>query len=98
MIVTSATLLTRYIYIAEVEKENRKRSMQPNVITVLIADDHEITRTGIRNLLEQVPDIQVLGEAQDGDEIKGLVARHRPQILLLDLIMPNLSPAELEKW
>jgi DNA-binding NarL/FixJ family response regulator len=73
-------------------------SPQPQPITVLIADDHEITRRGIRNLLEQVPDIRILGEAADGDEIKGLVAKYRPHILLLDLIMPHLSPAELEKW
>jgi len=72
--------------------------MQDQSITVLIADDHEVTRQGIRYFLDQTPDIDVVGEAQDGDEIKQLVADLRPQILLLDLIMPNLSPSELEKW
>jgi two-component system, NarL family, response regulator LiaR len=67
-------------------------------ITVLIADDHEMTRQGIRGFLEQAPDMQIVGEAQDGEEIKRLVADLRPQILLLDLVMPNLSPAKLEKW
>jgi two-component system, NarL family, response regulator LiaR len=67
-------------------------------ITVLIADDHEMTRQGIRGFLEQAPDMQIVGEARDGDEIKCLVAELRPQILLLDLIMPNFSPTELEKW
>ena len=67
-------------------------------ITVLIADDHEMTRKGIRGFLEQAQDMQIVGEAQDGDEIKRLVAKLRPQMLLLDLIMPKLSPAELEKW
>jgi DNA-binding NarL/FixJ family response regulator len=71
---------------------------QPKIITVLIADDYEITRRGIRDLLEQVPDMIVLGEAQNGNEIKQMIAKYRPQILLLDLIMPNLSPAEMEKW
>jgi DNA-binding NarL/FixJ family response regulator len=71
---------------------------QQKAITVLIADDHEMTRKGIHAFLDQAPDIQVVGEAEDGDQIKGLVARHRPQILLLDLIMPNFSPVELEKW
>jgi len=70
----------------------------PKRITVLIADDHEITRKGIRDFLKQVPEMQVVGEARDGEEIKRLVAKLHPQILLLDLIMPNLSPAELEKW
>jgi DNA-binding NarL/FixJ family response regulator len=72
--------------------------MQHKVISVLIADDHEVTRQGIRHFLDQTPDINVVGEAQDGDEIKPLVAALRPQILLLDLLMPNHSPAELEKW
>jgi len=72
--------------------------MQHKLITVLIADDHEVTRQGIRHFLDQTPDLNVVGEAQDGDEIKPLVADLRPQILLLDLMMPNLSPSELEKW
>lgn len=71
---------------------------QLKTITVLIADDHEVTRRGIRAFLEQTPDLQVVGEAKDGEEIRRLVARLHPHILLLDLIMPNLSPAELEKW
>ncbi len=71
---------------------------QLKTITVLIADDHEVTRRGIRAFLEQTPDLQVVGEAEDGGGIMQLVASLRPQILLLDLIMPNLSPADLEKW
>lgn len=71
-------------------------SLKP--ITVLIADDHEMTRKGIRQFLEQAPDMNVVDEAQSGDEIKQKVAYHRPQILLLDLIMPNFSPADLERW
>jgi DNA-binding NarL/FixJ family response regulator len=73
-------------------------STQHNIITVLIADDHEMTRRGIHDFLEQAPDICVVGEAEDGCEIKEMVACLRPRILLLDLIMPNLSPAELERW
>jgi DNA-binding NarL/FixJ family response regulator len=57
-----------------------------------------MTRLGIRNFLKRAPDIQVVGEARNGDETKRLVAHLRPQILLLDLVMPKLSPAELEKW
>jgi DNA-binding NarL/FixJ family response regulator len=68
------------------------------VITVLLADDHLMTRQGLRSILAKAPDIYIIGEAQDGDEIQEQVAKLRPQILLLDLIMPNLSPAELERW
>lgn len=71
---------------------------QQKPITVLIADDHEMTRKGIRDFLMQAPDIQIVGEAQDGDEIKRLVAELRPNLLLLDFIMPGLNPVELEKW
>lgn len=72
--------------------------IQEKPITVLIADDHEVTRKGIREILEQVPEIKIVGEAKDGQEIQHLIADLRPQILLLDLIMPDLSPVELEKW
>lgn len=67
-------------------------------IRVLIADDHEVTRQGVRHFLEQADDIEVVGEAQNGHEIRQFVAELRPQILLLDLIMPDSSPVELEKW
>jgi len=67
-------------------------------ITVLITDDHPVARAGVRTMLEQVPDIEIIGEAQDGDEAQKLVADLRPQVLLLDLKMPGLSAAELEKW
>lgn len=69
-----------------------------STITVLIADDHCLAREGVRSILERVPDIRIVGEAEEGDEIKQKVAELRPQILLLDLHMPNLSPAQLEKW
>jgi DNA-binding NarL/FixJ family response regulator len=68
------------------------------VITILIADDHPIIRAGIRALLEHDPEMKVVGEAQDGDETRRLVAQLRPQVLLLDLRMPGMSAAELEKW
>lgn len=71
---------------------------QQKKITVLIADDHEMTRKGIHTFLEQAPDIKVLGEAHDGEETKQMVTDLRPRILLLDLIMPKLAPAELERW
>lgn len=68
------------------------------IITILIADDHPLTRGGIRSILEKIPDMKVVGEAKDGNETKKLIADLRPNILLLDLKMPHLSPARLEKW
>ena len=67
-------------------------------ISIILADDHQMARRGIRAILEKAPDFEIVGEAKDGVEVRQLVAALRPQILLLDLKMPNLSPAELEKW
>lgn len=72
--------------------------MQKNKVSILLADDHLLARKGIRSILEKALDMEIVGEARDGDEIKRLVAKLRPQILLLDLKMPNLSPAKLEEW
>jgi DNA-binding NarL/FixJ family response regulator len=68
------------------------------MITLVFADDHAVTRAGIRMILSQAPDIQIVGEAENGLEVQGLVERLRPQVLLLDLKMPGPPPAEIEKW
>lgn len=70
----------------------------PKIITVLVADDHPLALEGVRSIVSRAADIEIVGEAQDGSEIKQLIAELRPRILLLDLRMPNLSPVELEKW
>ena len=67
-------------------------------ITVLIADDHCLAREGVRSILSAAPDIKIVGEAEEGCQIKQKVADLRPKILLLDIYMANLLPAELEKW
>jgi len=67
-------------------------------ITVLLADDHPVVREGMRCILANAPDISIVGEAQDGKEVKELVAKLHPNILLLDLKMPGTSPFEIEKW
>ncbi len=68
------------------------------IIRLVLADDQEITRKGIRAMLSGAPDIEVVGEAKDGNEAQELTARLRPHILLLDLIMPGPRPYEVERW
>ncbi len=66
-------------------------------ISVLLADDQPLVRAGIRKLLEHAEDIKVAGEAFDGRSARDLVRRLHPRILLLDLIMPGLSPAPMQQ-
>jgi DNA-binding NarL/FixJ family response regulator len=61
------------------------------VITVLIADDHPVVRQGIAVLLSVQDDIEVAGEAADGEEALRLAASLRPDVLLLDLKLPGLD-------
>src|SRR6202158_386807 len=58
-------------------------------IRVLLADDHEIFRDGLRKLLESEDDISIVGEASNGNECIRMLAKLKPDILLLDLRMPE---------
>lgn len=66
-------------------------------IRVVLADDHPIVRTGIRNLLEKAPDIEVVGEAHNGDEALRFVKELTPDVLLLDMEMPALNGVDVAR-
>ena len=59
------------------------------MIRVAIADDQQLIRGGFRSLLESEPDIEVVGEAGTGREAVGLVTRERPDVVLMDIRMPD---------
>lgn len=61
---------------------------------VLIADDHTIVREGLRILLEEHPDVEVVGEAADGLEAVEKTRKLRPDIVIMDLVMPAMSGLE----
>jgi NarL family two-component system response regulator LiaR len=61
------------------------------MIKVLIVDDHEVVRQGLRFVLDQEPDIEVVGECADGDAALTAIQAHKPQVVLLDLVMPGLD-------
>ena len=65
-----------------------------NTIRTLIADDHTIVRAGIRSLLEKLPDVVVVGEASDGRELLVMMKEQQPNLVLLDIAMPNLNGIE----
>jgi two-component system, NarL family, response regulator NreC len=62
-------------------------------ISVVLADDHNVIRTGLRAMLEAEPDLRVIGEAPDGPAARKLVRDRRPDVLVLDLQMPGAEPA-----
>jgi DNA-binding NarL/FixJ family response regulator len=61
------------------------------VITVLLADDHALVRRGFRRLLEDEPDIEVVGEAGDGNEAIALASELKPNVVVMDYAMPGLD-------
>jgi DNA-binding NarL/FixJ family response regulator len=63
-------------------------------IRVVIADDQELVRSGFAMILEAQPDIEVVAEASDGAEALAAVREHRPDVVLLDIRMPNLDGIE----
>jgi DNA-binding NarL/FixJ family response regulator len=66
-------------------------------ITVLIADDHEVSRIGIRHMLSKDPDVQVVGEAADGGQAVQIAHEIRPHVILMDVRMPLMSGIEALK-
>jgi two-component system response regulator NreC len=62
-------------------------------ITVVLADDHNVIRTGLRAMLEAEDDLRVIGEASDASGAQKLVRDRRPDVLVLDLQMPGAEPA-----
>ncbi len=68
--------------------------MKHHRTSILIADDHEVVRNGIRSYLETITDFHVVGEASSGEEALSMVSELIPDIVLLDLIMPGMDGIE----
>jgi DNA-binding NarL/FixJ family response regulator len=69
----------------------RSRGNEGAQIRVMLADDHTLVRAGIREMLQTVPGITIVGEAADGREALRMIAARHPDVIILDVMMPNLN-------
>lgn len=76
----------------------KSSSRSKTKIRILLADDHHIVRAGIRQLLESAGDLQVIAEAEDGEEAQSLIQKHKPDVAVLDIQMPKASGIEVTRW
>ncbi len=67
------------------------------MINVLIVDDHALVRMGIRRLLDDLPDIAVVGEAENGERALEFIRMHKPDVVLLDMKMPGIDGWEVTR-
>jgi two-component system, NarL family, response regulator NreC len=65
--------------------------MQTQPISIILADDHRVVREALRTLLESEPDFKIVAEAADGLVAAELTEKHRPNVLVLDLLLPGLN-------
>jgi two-component system response regulator NreC len=68
-----------------------------NRIRVLLADDHNVMRNGLRLLLERQPNLVVIGETSDGRETVRMTGKLRPDVVIMDIAMPNLNGIEASR-
>jgi DNA-binding NarL/FixJ family response regulator len=61
---------------------------------IIVADDHRMVREGLRSLIERQPGLSVIAEARDGAEAVSLTKKHRPELVVMDISMPNLNGLE----
>lgn len=63
-------------------------------LRVLLADDHTLVRAGLRSLLQQMENVEVVAEAEDGRQVLAAVAEHRPDVVLMDISMSGMNGLE----
>src|SRR5438105_3843093 len=101
--VASAEMVTQSATKARVVPRRRKPGIQSASpmaepeITVLIVDDHEVVREGLRLSLSRAPRVRVIGEASDGESAVALAERRRPNVVIMDVRMPGMDGLEATK-
>jgi len=69
-----------------------------NPIRVVLADDHAVVRAGIRQFLESSGDLHVVAEVEDGKQAIKAIESHKPDVVVLDIQMPEMSGIEVTRW
>src|ERR1700740_2268110 len=69
----------------------RKRGLMEKKITVLLVDDHSLVRRGFRRMLEDEPDMEVVGEAADGEHAIRVAKELRPRVVVMDCALPGMN-------
>ncbi|MGJ8681094.1 response regulator, partial [Paraglaciecola sp.] len=67
------------------------------MIELLLVDDHELVRTGVRRILEDIDDFNVVAEATNGEDAVKLCRKHAPDLVLMDMNMPGMGGLEATK-
>jgi DNA-binding NarL/FixJ family response regulator len=79
-------------------KETGVYAMPEKRIRVLLADDHAVVREGIRHFLERAGDIEIVAEADDGEQAQAFIEEYRPDVAVLDIQMPKATGIEVTRW
>ena len=67
------------------------------MIRLMLADDHDLVRTGLKRLLEDINDFEIVAEAVSGDEAVSLARQHEPMVILMDINMPGMNGIDASK-
>lgn len=73
------------------QRHEEDNALNENKVRVIVADDHDLFREGLRQLLDTVPSVEIVGEAADGQEAIELVASLQPDVVLMDINMPRVD-------
>src|SRR5512133_3637644 len=77
---------------------HQEATMSNMPIRVILADDHAVVRAGIRMFLERATDIEVVGEADDGEQAQAMIGELHPDVAVLDIQMPKATGIEVTRW
>ena len=70
----------------------------PEKIKILIVDDHQLIRDGVQSMLKDIEDIEVIGSVSSGEKAINAVRNHRPDVILMDILMGGMTGIEATRW